>query len=127
MDISAVLAAFAGKQWVLLVALLVGGLVAAAKQGWLSTWLADKLPKPALPYLATALSMLGVAASEVIGGQSLNRALIDGIQAGMLAVFGHEAIIESLRKGKEIIPEKKVSPADLPKGPPANDITKAAA
>ena len=104
MDLSALLSAIASKQWVVAGALIVGALVAAAKQGWLSTWLAHHLPPAVLPYLAVSLGALGLASAEVLAGKPLAQALLDGVSSGILAVFGHEVCIESLRGGKELKP-----------------------
>jgi hypothetical protein len=112
MDLNALISALHGNQWILAGALVVGGVVALAKQGWLSAWLAKKLPPPALPYFAVALGAVGLSATEVATGKPVGPAIIDGIQAGILAVFGHDAVIESVRGGKEIVPEKTPKPPE---------------
>jgi hypothetical protein len=126
--LTSIQAAVAGKQWILLAAILVGAVVAAAKQGWLSAWLAKKLPPSALPYLAIGLGVLGTAATAVVSGKPLAQALVDGFSAGMAAIVGHETLVEGIRGGKELLPEKKSSFADHPpKAPaPAVDPPKAA-
>ena len=117
--IASIQAAIAGKQWILLAAILVGFVVATAKQGWLSAWLAKKLPPSALPYLAMSLGVIGTAAAEVTAGKPLAQALVDGFSAGMAAIVGHETLVEGIRGGKEIVPEKKSSFADPPPKTPA--------
>lgn len=117
MNLIALLAALHGKQWILVGAILVGGLIALLKQGWASAWLAKKLPPAALPYVAVVLGAVGLGAAEVIAGKPLAQALIDGISAGVLSVFGHETIVEGIRSGKEIVPEKKTAFLDPPTPP----------
>jgi|SRR5580700_3458352 hypothetical protein len=108
---SALYTAIAGHQWVLVVALVVGLLVALAKQGWASMWLANHLPPAALPYVAIVLGFLGSAATQVESGVVWKTALVNGFSAAMLAVFGHETVIEGLRGGKEIVPKAPWHPA----------------
>jgi len=118
MDFNSLISALAGKQWVLAGAIVVGCIVATAKQGWLGAFIAKKLPPASLPYLALGLGTLGVASAEVIAGKPLMQALIDGFVSGMSAIVGHETLIESLRKGKELIPSRLPSSAP-PASPPA--------
>lgn len=122
-----VVAAFKNFQsgaYALGVALVMGLLVALAKQGWLSSWLADKLPKASLPYVAVGLSVLGTWATEMQAGASLGQAAIDALKIAALAVFGHQTVIEGLRKGAELVPRAPWSkggggPAAPPAPPPA--------
>jgi hypothetical protein len=116
MDLNAILSALASHQWALLVALVVGGVVALAKQGWLSSWLQQHLPKAALPYLAPLLGFLGVASADIIEGKPWLQAITDGLSTGLSggigAVFLHEVVVEGARKGKEIVGPKGSPPAD---------------
>jgi hypothetical protein len=112
MNLTALLAALQGKQWILVGAILVGGLIALLKQGWAGAWFAKVLPPAAIPYVAVVLGAVGLSAAEVIAGKPFAQALIDGIQAGITSVFGHELLVEGIRSGKEIVPVKlpKVAP-----------------
>ncbi len=116
MDLNAILVALAGHKWVLAVALVVGGFVALAKQGWLSAWLQAHLPKAALPYLAPVLGVLGVVSAELVAGKPWAQALTDGLSTGLSggigAVFLHEAIVEGARGGKELVGAKGPPPAN---------------
>jgi hypothetical protein len=98
-------------------------LVTLAKQGWFSTWLANKLPSRYLPFVALVVGVLGTSSAELIAGAPWQRALLDGLMAAATAVFTHQAIVEGARNGKEIIPEKRVVPVIpptlIPPGPPA--------
>lgn len=112
MDITPIVNALTSHSWVLLGALLIGLFVALAKQSQLGAWIASKLPKTAIPLYAPLLGVLGMSAAEVIAGGSWQKAVIDGFNAGILAVFGHELLIEGLRKGVEIVPAAKTPPSD---------------
>jgi hypothetical protein len=118
MDINNIVAALVSGKWVLAGAFFVLGVVALLKQGYVSTWLASKLPSAAVPYLAVVLGVLGTAASSVISGKPLLQAIISGFQSGVTAVFLHEVIVEGLRKGKELIPSRLPSPSSAPPASP---------
>jgi hypothetical protein len=94
-DPSKLESAFAGKQWILLTAMLVGCVVA------------KKLPPQALPLLAMGLSVLSLTSAEIIAGINWQKALVDGVVAGFMAVYGHQTIVEGVRKGVEILPPKQ--------------------
>jgi hypothetical protein len=119
MNLNQLIADITARKWILVAAILVGAVVALMKQGWASAWLAKKLPPAALPYLAVVLGALGMSAAEVAAGKPLGQAIIDGIQSGILAVFGHETLIEGLRGGKELVPSR--APAAPPAPPPAKE------
>jgi hypothetical protein len=108
LDIGPLIDALVGHKWSLAAAIVVGLVVALAKQGWLSAWLQAKLPPAALPYLAVLLGSLGMVSAAIIGGQPWLPALESGFLAGLLAITGHETVIEGIRKGKELIPARKV-------------------
>jgi hypothetical protein len=114
MDFQPIYAALIAHDWLVAGALVVPLLVALFKQGWVTRWLAAKLPATALPYLALGLGMLTVGSADVLAGKTWQQALFDGLGAGVLAVFAHQTVIEGARDGKEIIPEKK----------PAEPVTK---
>jgi len=107
MNITPFIQAFQSHQWVLLGALVTGALVALSKQGWVSAWLASKITPAITPYYALLVSILTVGSNDIASGKSWQQAVQDAISAVMVAIVGHELVIEGLRKGKEIIPEKK--------------------
>lgn len=134
-DLQPIFDAFQAHQWVLFGALLVGLLLAVAKQGWLSARIQAWLPPVALPYYAVGLGILTLMVADIKSGKTWQQALFDGVAAGIAAVFAHETVIEGLRGGKEIIPARwpdKTPPAQGPfrenanptppdsKAPPAN-------
>lgn len=112
-DLQPFLDALTAKNYVLFGALAVGLLVALMKQGWLSRALAEKLPAKALPVLSVALGALGVSAAEIAAGKPAKLALVHGVLSGVLAVFGHELVVEGARGGAEFVPERAPEP---PKG-----------
>lgn len=114
LDFNAIASAFSHHEWVLLGALLIYGLTTLAKQGWLGAWLQRVIPKRYIPLIAPTLGVLGLTTSEIIGHTPWPQAIFDGLSAGVLAVFGHETIVESARGGKEIVPQR------AGRRPPAN-------
>lgn len=115
-DFQPFLDALTAHNYVLFGALFVGFLVALMKQGWASRWLATKLPAAGLPYLSVVLGSLLVSSAEVVAGKPVKMALVHGFLAGIMAIFGHEVVIEGARGGKEIVPARGVG--DGPKVPP---------
>jgi hypothetical protein len=114
MNFQPIYTALVAHQWLIAGALVVPFLVALMKQGWVTRWLAAKLPATALPYVALALGVLTVGSTDVLAGKAWQQAVFDGLAAGVLAVFAHQTVVEGARDGKEIIPAKK--PAVPPPG-----------
>lgn len=104
MDLQPIFDAISAHRWALVFALVVGALVALMKQGWLGTYVANKLPPAARPWLAVGLGVASLMVADLQAGKSWQQAVFDGISAAMVAIFGHDFIVEGLRKGKEIIP-----------------------
>jgi hypothetical protein len=102
---TAILVALHSSQWLVAGALSVGLLVALAKSGRLSMWLAMKVPPKYLPYEAMALGVLGVGSTEVLAGKPVKVAIVDGFLSAIFAISGHDLVIEAARGGKEIIPK----------------------
>ena len=105
-------------------ACLVGLAVALAKAGWFGGWVA-KVPAKYRPVLALGVGVLGMVAAELQQGMDWREAILHGLEALGLAVFGHQAVVEGMRGGKEIVPQSpwspKVPPASLvPPVPPAS-------
>lgn len=116
MDIQPIADALYAHAWLLAGALFVLLVVAAAKQGWLSNWIMDHLPPAARPWVAVVLGVLSLMATDIaVAHKTWQQALFDGLGAAMLAVFGHQVVVEGARKGKEIVPP---APWSLPPPPP---------
>lgn len=109
MNIQPFVDAVFAHQWVLFGALVIGLFVALVKQGQLGTWLQAKMPPRFIPFFAPCIGALGLTSSEVIAGKPWQGAVVDGINAGILAVFGHQLIIEGMRNGKELVKDKAPS------------------
>ena len=106
-------AAWQAHQWLLFTAIIVGALVAAMKQGWLGTWVQNAIPATARPWLAVGLGAAGTFAVEVVAGKPWQTAVLDslsGALSGVIAVFGHQTVVEHMRDGKELLPAKKAPP-----------------
>lgn len=110
MDITPFVDAAKSHQWLLLCALVTYFLVATAKQGWLSVWVASKLTPTTTPWYALGVGILTTMSGDIVSGKSWQVALQDGALAAFAAILGHQFVIESLRGGREVIPEKKVQP-----------------
>lgn len=104
MDLSPLLDALAAHNYLMVVALLVATLVGLAKSGWMSAWLASKLPAIARPWVALALGALGTMSAAVVAGGDIKKALLDGLMAALAAIAGHELVVESARGGREVVP-----------------------
>jgi C4-dicarboxylate transporter len=98
-----------------MIAVLVGGLVAALKTDRANTVLValhvKPIPKLWLPWIALALGAVSAVVTAKIQGQAWQAAFLQGIGglfAGALAVAGNEAPVESAK-------------AAFAKQPPAND------
>jgi hypothetical protein len=114
-------AALLSHAYLLAGAIGTGMLVALAKQGWFSTWVANRLPSRYLPFVALVIGVAGTSSAEIIAGAPWQRALLDGLMAAATSVFGHQAVVEGMRNGKEIIPERK-APALVPPPPPVPQV-----
>jgi hypothetical protein len=123
MDFNPIIQAVASHRWELLGGLLVGAVVATAKQGWLGAWIQKKLPPRFIPFLAPTYASLLALAGALTAGDSAQQCLSvvgSAVMSAFVAVIGHEMLIEGVRNGKEIVPEKKpASPAAPPPLPKA--------
>lgn len=111
--------AIEAHQWMLVTGLTVGALVALSKQGWLSDWLANKLPSAVVPYYTLLLSVASVGSADLVAGKTWQQALSDAVGAAFTAIAAHQIVIESARKGREIVPPTKATAARRSLPPPA--------
>jgi putative Ca2+/H+ antiporter (TMEM165/GDT1 family) len=124
LDFNAILQAVANHQWELLGGLVVGAVIATAKQGWLGSKIQKLFPAKYIPFLAPTYAALGVLGTDLVTGKSFTvivSTVGSAIFSGFAATLGHEMLIEGLRGGKEIIPERVPSAPkdDSKKAPPA--------
>ncbi len=106
MDLTPFITAFVAHQWALFAALIVGLVVALSKQGWLSSWLAAKIPPAVRPWYALAISLLTTGSGDIVSGKTWQAALQDVALTFVTAMMGHQIVIESLRHGVELIKRK---------------------
>jgi len=93
------------RAWPLVVAVVVGGAVAFLKQGYLGQQLAQACPPALRPWLALVLSALAMWGSEVQTGIPWLQAAQDACVAALTAILGHQALVEHVRNGKELLPK----------------------
>jgi hypothetical protein len=97
------IAAYGDHSWILLGAIVVGGLVALTKTGWLGTWLQQKIPAPYRPIYALALSVVTMGAAQIEAGVDWKHALMNCVYATATAVFAHQTVVEGARHGSELV------------------------
>ena len=101
--------AFSNHQWLLLTGLTLTALVALSKQGWLSDWLAKKLQPTVVPYYTLLVSVLSVGSADLVAGKTWQQALSDAVGAAFTAIATHQIVVESARRGREIVPPTKTT------------------
>lgn len=99
------------RPWVMLWAVAVGFMTRTTKPDAKGPDLPPFLRAP----FAIALGLLGGVLDHFATGIAWGPALDGGLAAGLYAILGHVAIVDTLRKGAEIV----MPPALRKKGPPA--------
>lgn len=100
--------------WPVLGALVIGFIVRLLKSANVPAPF-DRIPPKARPVVAVALGGLQGALQAALTSTPWQTTLVNGLVAGLLAVFGHDVLIEWLRAGKE--PLEKALP--VPVGDPS--------
>jgi hypothetical protein len=103
MDFAPLFAAISSHQWAIVAALAINLLIALQKQSWIGPLLA-KIPASVLPFEAMALGMLGVVSTDLLAGKPWQASILAGLAAGFASIAGHQMVVESLRKGVELVP-----------------------
>jgi hypothetical protein len=117
--IQQLLTAYNGHAYPVVVALVMWPLIMLAKQGQFSAWLAGHIPSKAIPFLGMLLTVLTAAVPQIAAGVPWFQALLSAVAAGALPTWGHQAVIESMRSGKELVPATaKVAAQAPPQRPP---------
>jgi hypothetical protein len=128
-DAQALITALQAHEWPLAIAIALFGLIAIAKQGWFGAYLQKMLPPRWLPFIAPALSAIGLGLGEFFRGTPWPTALLQGLEAGVGSVFLHQTLVEGIRGGREIVPATSGSAsgggtASGPSVPPASLVSK---
>ena len=127
LDPATVLSWVQDHKWAPIIALIVGFAVRLLKD---DTKLPASLPAIWRPWFALVLSMVGADCVAVLGGAPWASTIETGAIACLLAILGHETVVEGVRKGIEIPIPWLTKPAPtlqtLPPPPPTgigNDRT----
>ena len=99
--------AWQAHEYVLAVALGINLLIAFSKSGFLGTYLANGLPPAARPIVAAVLGVLATVGIDLQQGMPWQQAVLYGLYAAGLAVFGHQVVVEGALKGVEWMPATK--------------------
>src|SRR5688572_24126051 len=87
------------RAWVPAAALVVGLLVRLMKS---DTKLPIDIPPRARAWVALGLGVLSGVLEKVATGRTWTSALVGGLVTGALAIVGHDTLIMSLRRGREL-------------------------
>lgn len=116
MDPKPFLDLIAKHEWVGLAALVIGCVVRLLKED-------TRFPPFALaarwrPLLALGLGIVSGALQAVSTGTPWRDAILGGVVSGVVAIAGHEAIVESIRDGKDVpLPGLTKVPSQQDRGP----------
>jgi hypothetical protein len=99
LDLGQLFSLILSHSWIALAALVVGAIVAVLK---------GTTPLPAIspkyrPWLALGLGVVAGILKSISTGTPAAQAILSGLGSGMIAITGHETLIESVRGGKELI------------------------
>jgi hypothetical protein len=97
--------ALKSHSWPLAAAIPIAFLISLTKTGWLSVWLAERIPPWARPWLAVVLGAGALSTAAIIAGTDWRVALVQGVEAGFAAVFAHQVVVANPRAGKELVPQ----------------------
>jgi hypothetical protein len=107
MDPEIIVQLILSNSWLVLTALIVGGIVRAAKAGW---WPKKLKIEPRDRELAVmALGVLSGILETLAKGTPSKEALARGLVAGVIAIVGHRIGIDWLRGGRELFAPKETS------------------
>lgn len=99
MDPQVISQLIAERKWVLLSALVIGFVVRLLKS---DTKIPIDIPSKYRVWLALALGLVSGVLEKAAVGLSWKDAILNGLAAWVIAVLGHNTVVESLRGGKEI-------------------------
>lgn len=96
-------------QWTLLTAALIGLAVRALKSPLVPAPL-DRIPAKARPLAAILLGLASAGLQHVASGTPWRQALAEGLGAALVAIGGHDLVIEYLRGGREFGAPAPIAP-----------------
>lgn len=99
------------RAWVPAAALVVGLLVRLMKS---DTKLPIDIPPRARAWVALGLGILSGVLEHVATGRTWTSAIVGGLVTGALAIIGHDTLIASLRRGRELPVPGLMAPPKLP-------------
>jgi len=97
-------------KWIAVSALVIGAFVRLLKS---DGPIPINVPARWRPVLALVLGLASAALAQVANGTPWRRALTEGLLAGVIAIVGHDVLVEGVRGGKEI-PMGKAAPTPKP-------------
>lgn len=122
MDPKPFLELIAKHQWVGLAALVIGLIVRLLKED--TRFPPFELPARWRPLLAIGLGLVSGVLQAASTGTPWCDAILGGVVSGFVAIAGHDAIVESLRDGKDVpLPGVMRVPLRHEKGPKAEPPT----
>lgn len=100
MTVTEIVDLYNAHQWPVLAALAIGLIVRLVKSGKLT--LPVTVPARYRPWLSLGLGAASGVAQAIVMGTPWRDAIIGGIASGAAAIVGHDTVIESARKGREL-------------------------
>ncbi|WP_394833574.1 hypothetical protein LVJ94_44415 [Pendulispora rubella] len=85
-------------KWIVVGAIVIGAIVRLLK----SDTPLPTVPSQWRPWLALGLGAVAGIFQAVAAGTPWKKALLDGLVSALTAIAGHDLLIESLRRGREI-------------------------
>jgi hypothetical protein len=89
-------------EWIAIGAIGVGLLVRLSKSDKFAAWFPVNVSAQWRSWAAMGLGVVYGVLQAVAGGKPWKTALVGGVVSALLAVSGHELIVESIRKGREL-------------------------
>jgi hypothetical protein len=104
--------------WIPAIAVIVGIIIRLAKSDPAVAWIKIYIPPERRALWAMGLAIAGAAAERLATGGTWYDAIAGGLVAGSGAIAGHEIIVDTLRKGRDIGIKKAPPPPPPPSVPP---------
>ena len=118
MNASDVVALLLAHKWLGATALVIGFLVRLLK----SDTPLPTLPARFRPWLALGLGALSAMVDSRVNGTDWRTALVAGLGAGLVAIMGHDTVVESLRNGREFFQKKEDGGGSKPPPPSGRSL-----